>query len=224
VPGFFIFLKPISLEKKGNDTHQKSANLSNDHSHGGMGDARIAIISSNCEPHHFSCRSHHSFLQLFYHTHQYTGGHQFYISALSKKQILLFFSDNGVLTAVTIYILIVGLVYNIILRSQWNPKGLQLIVDNGLHTATPLLTLLYCFFYVSVKEVGWKQTPAWLIYPVLYLVYVLIRGSFSNFYPYFFINVSNLGYPIALQNAGLVSAAFLVVSFLLLWLGKMKRV
>lgn len=148
-----------------------------------------------------------------------------FTSLLFPKNISYsFFSNNGVLTAVTIYILIVGLVYNIILRSQWDPKGLQLIVDNGLHTATPLLTLLYWFFYVSVKNIRWQQTLRWLIYPVLYLAYVLLRGSFSNFYPYFFINVSNLGYQIALQNAGLVTVTFLVVSFLLLWLGKMKRV
>lgn len=141
-----------------------------------------------------------------------------------KNRSYSFFSNNAVLTAVTIYILIVGLVYNIVLRSQWDPKGLQLIVDNGLHTVTPLLTVIYWLLYVSVKEIRWQQTPRWLIYPVLYLVYVLIRGSYSNFYPYFFINVSDLGYNRAFQNAGLVTAAFLIVSFLLLWAGKNKRV
>ena len=143
---------------------------------------------------------------------------------LPKSSWHTFFSRNSVLTAITIYILIVGLVYNLVLRSQWNPQGLQLVVDNGLHTVTPLLALVYWFLYVSVKEIQWKQTFPWLIYPVVYLIYVLFRGSFSDFYPYFFINVSKLGYQISLQNAGLVTVAFLVVSFLLLWLGKMKKV
>lgn len=135
-----------------------------------------------------------------------------------------FFLRNTVLTAVTLYILIVGLVYNLVLRSLWNPQGLQLIADNGLHAITPILTLLNWFFYVSVKEIRWKQTAKWLIYPLLYLIYVLIRGSFSNFYPYFFINVSDLGYEIALRNAGFVTIAFLVVSILILLIGKMKSV
>lgn len=135
-----------------------------------------------------------------------------------------FFSRNTVLTAVTIYILIVGLVYNLVLRSQWNPQGLQLIADNGLHTATPLLTLLYWYAYVSVKNIKWNQTVTWLLYPFVYLIYALIRGSFSNFYPYFFIDVNKLGYSKALINAGYVTLAFMVVSLLLLGLGKIKRI
>lgn len=143
---------------------------------------------------------------------------------LPKSRWHSFFSRNTVLTAVTLYILIVGLVYNLVLRSQWNPQGMQLVVDNGLHAITPLLTLLNWFFYVSVKEIRWKQTAKWLIYPLLYLIYVLIRGWFSNFYPYSFINVSDLGYEIALRNAGFVTIAFLVVSILILLIGKMKSV
>lgn len=135
-----------------------------------------------------------------------------------------FFYKSNVLTAVTVYILIVGLVYNLVLRSQWNPQGLQLIVDNGLHTITPLLALIYWFFYVSVKNTRWQQIPRWLLYPILYLVFVIIRGVFSNFYPYFFIDISKLGYATALQNAGFVTAAFLIVSVVLLWIGKLKRI
>jgi hypothetical protein len=148
-----------------------------------------------------------------------------FTSLLSKKnKWYSFFSNNSVLSAITVYIFIVGLVYNLILRSQWNPQGLQLIVDNLLHSITPLLTLIYWFLHVSVRDVQWKQTTGWLIYPALYFVYVLIRGASSGFYPYFFVDVSKLGYQIALQNAGLVTVTFLAVSFLVLWLGKMKKV
>jgi hypothetical protein len=143
---------------------------------------------------------------------------------LPKSRWYSFFSRKTVLTAVTLYILIVGFVYNLILRSQWNPQGLQLLVDNGLHTITPLLTLFYWLVYVSAKNIKWYQTVSWLIYPFAYLIYALIRGSFSNFYPYFFINVDSLGYSKALINAGFVTAAFLVVALLLLGAGKIKRV
>jgi hypothetical protein len=115
-------------------------------------------------------------------------------------------------------------VYNLVLRSLWNPQGLQLLVDNLLHTITPLLALIYWFVYVSTKEISWKQTPVWMLYPFFYLIYVMIRGSFSNFYPYFFIDVSKLGYTKALTNAVYVTVAFFLISLLLLWLGKKKKV
>jgi hypothetical protein len=135
-----------------------------------------------------------------------------------------FFNRATTLTAVTVYIVIVGLVYNIVLRSQWNPQGLQLLADNLLHSLTPLLTLIYWFVFVSTKEISWKQTPSWMLYPLFYLVYVMIRGSFSDFYPYFFIDVTKLGYSQALMNAVYVTICFLLISLLLIWLGKKKKV
>ncbi len=143
---------------------------------------------------------------------------------LQKGKAFRFFSNAGVLTAVTVYIFIVGLVYNLVLRSLWNPQGWQLVADNLLHTVTPLLTLIYWFVYTSTKSISLKQTAGWLLYPLFYLVYVLIRGSFSNFYPYFFIDVSKLGYAKAFTNALYVTACFLFVAVLLTWLGKRKKV
>ncbi len=134
-----------------------------------------------------------------------------------------FFKQPSVITAVTVYILIVGLVYNLVLRSQWNPQGLQLLADNLLHTVTPLFALLYWIIYVPAKDISWKQTPAWMLYPLFYLVYVIIRGSFSNFYPYFFIDVSKLGYANAFTNALYVTSAFFIVALVLIWIGSKKK-
>nr|WP_294904612.1 Pr6Pr family membrane protein [uncultured Lacibacter sp.] len=144
--------------------------------------------------------------------------------SLQKGKAFHFFNKPGVITAVTVYILIVGLVYNLVLRSLWSPQGLQLLVDNLLHTVTPLLALVYWFAYVPAKQISWKQAPAWMLYPLFYLIYVMIRGSFSNFYPYFFIDATALGYAKAFVNAVYVTAAFLLVSLLLIWLGKKKKV
>lgn len=141
----------------------------------------------------------------------------------NKGKGFQFFNKPGVFTAVTVYILIVGLVYNLILRSLWNPQGWQLLADNLLHSVTPLLTIIYWIAYTSAKEIQWKETALWLFYPFIYLIYVLIRGAFSDFYPYFFIDAGKLGYTKAFTNAVYVTLAFLLVSLLLIWLGKKKK-
>jgi hypothetical protein len=143
---------------------------------------------------------------------------------LKERKAERFFKQPSVLTAVTVYILIVGLVYNLVLRSQWNPQGLQLLADNLLHSITPLFALLYWIVYVPAKEISWKQTPAWMLYPFFYLIYIMIRGSFSNFYPYFFIDVSKLGYTKAFTNAVYVTVAFFAVSLVLIWIGRKKKI
>ena len=144
--------------------------------------------------------------------------------ALQKGKAFNIFNNPGRLTAITVYILIVGLVYNLVLRSLWQPQGLQLIVDNLLHSVTPLLTLIYWFVYTSTQNINWKEPLAWMAYPLFYLIYVMIRGSFSDFYPYFFIDVSKLGYSKAFTNAVYVTLGFLIVSYLLIVLGKLRKV
>jgi hypothetical protein len=46
-------------------------------------------------------------------------------------------------------------------------------------------------------------------YPAAYLVYVLMRGEVSGVYPYFFIDVRNLGYDGVLLNVAGMSALFI---------------
>lgn len=126
---------------------------------------------------------------------------------------------SGILTAITIYILIVGLVYQIILRSTWDPKGLQKLVDELLHTIMPISVLTYWYLFEN-KRLNYGQILPWTIYPLLYLFYILIRGYFSDFYPYPFINVINLGYFQVFINSFWILFLFAVLSMFFVRIGK----
>ncbi len=131
-----------------------------------------------------------------------------------------FFSNPKTLTAITVYISMVGIAYNIILRSLWDPKGLQLIVDELLHSVIPLFFILYWLIFVPKTELYWKNVFPWLVYPFVYLVFILFRGAFSGFYPYPFINVNNLGYNKVFLNSGRLLIVFLTLSLLFVVIGK----
>jgi len=133
----------------------------------------------------------------------------------------LFFSKPGVITAITVYITIVGLVYNVILRFLWKPEGLQFIVDELLHTVIPLLCIVFWTVYVMKSALKWKDAFPWLIYPLVYIIVILIRGAMSGFYPYPFININDIGYNEVLINSGILSLGFLFFSFLYIAIGKM---
>ena len=144
-----------------------------------------------------------------------------FTSLLIKKQKpSTFFSKITTLTAITVYILIVGIVYNAILRFLWNPEGLQKVVDELLHTVIPVLCLIFWWKYVRSQKMKWNHAYVWLIYPLLYILYILIRGAVSGFYPYPFIDVTTLGYEKVLINSGLIAAAFLIISFILIAIGR----
>ena len=119
-----------------------------------------------------------------------------------------------VLTAILVYILTVGLTYNLILRSLWKPEGLQLLADNLLHSIIPLLYLVFWLIFVKKHTLQWNNFLPWLIYPLLYLIYVMIRGAIFGVYPYPFIDVAQIGYQKALLNAVMVTGVIVIFSLL----------
>ena len=129
-----------------------------------------------------------------------------------------YFSQGYVLTGVALYITIVGLVYNIILRSLWHPIGLLKITDELLHLINPILFVVYWLIFVPKERLKWTQSLNWLWFPFLYLVYILIRGAITQIYPYPFIDAGKLGYYSIVINSLLLLVVFLLLGLLLILL------
>lgn len=103
-------------------------------------------------------------------------------------------------------IVMVGLVYHALLARLWAPQGLVWWADQGLHSATPLLTLGW-WLTLGDRRVSLRDLPAWLMWPGAYAAYALIRGALTGFWPYPFLDAGLLGWPqVALNTAGLVLA------------------
>ena len=131
----------------------------------------------------------------------------------SKRQKLL--------TAILVYIMTVGLTYNTILRSLWKPEGLQLLADNLLHSIIPFLYLVFWIFFVRKQSLQWKDMFPWLIYPLGYLIYILIRGAYFRVYPYPFVDVAQLGYARVMLNSLGVTAVIIIFSLLFIGISKL---
>ena len=140
-----------------------------------------------------------------------------------KSKLGIFFSRITSLAAITVYILVVGMVYNLILRFLWAPKGLQLIVDELLHTVIPLLCVIFWWIYVRSKALKWKDAYPWLIYPLVYIFIILIRGAASGYYPYPFIDVNIIGYTKVFVNSGIFAVCFLGISLLFIAIGRISK-
>ncbi|WP_090024474.1 Pr6Pr family membrane protein [Chryseobacterium oleae] len=128
--------------------------------------------------------------------------------------------NSGILSALTVYILIVGLIYQILLRQTWNPTGMQRVADELLHSIIPVLVLIYWYLYEDKKALNYRIIPKWAVYPVIYFIYILVRGGFSGFYPYPFIDVTQLGLMKVVMNAFWIVLLFAGLSALLIRIGK----
>ncbi len=106
-----------------------------------------------------------------------------------------FFTRPSVLGGLVVSIVTVALGYNLLLRQRWHPAGLGRIADETLHVATPALYVVFWCLYVPKGGLRWADVLAWLLYPLGYLLYALLLGALSGFYPYYFLDVRTLGYP-----------------------------
>jgi hypothetical protein len=130
--------------------------------------------------------------------------------------------------AVTLYITITGVVYHLVLANPASPFAMaqperDLVEATGnqlLHTVVPLLALLDWTLPRSpghgadpTPRVRLRHAAFWLVFPLAYLGFALIRGLVTHTYPYPFVDAGVLGY-----GGVAVSAVGFAVAFWLLGL------
>jgi hypothetical protein len=119
-------------------------------------------------------------------------------------------------SAVATYIAVVMLVYLGVLQSLWAPRGAQWLADMLLHYALPLAYLAVWLWVMRKAGLRWYDPLLWLIYPAFYLAFVLVRGRWSGFYPYPFLDVGRIGYGQVALNVLALIAVFVVAGFAIL--------
>lgn len=131
-----------------------------------------------------------------------------------------FFLAPVVSSAIAVSIVVVNLAYNLLLRHLWSPEGFQFIADELLHDVMPLLFVIYWWRCVPKGQLRFRHIGAWVIYPLVYFGYVLLRGDLLGQYQYPFIDVLTLGYPQVFVNAGGLLAGFVLVALVVVGLDK----
>jgi hypothetical protein len=97
--------------------------------------------------------------------------------------------------AATLYMSVTGLVYITLLSG----------LEESLNTPTPWVNFVLHYLFPAVAFLDWfidrpavhvtfKKSLLWLVFPVAYIVYSLIRGPFVNWYPYPFLDPTTNGY------------------------------
>ncbi|WP_122611866.1 Pr6Pr family membrane protein [Pseudomonas viridiflava] len=132
------------------------------------------------------------------------------------------FLQPWVSSGIAVSIAVVGLAYSILLRHLWHPEGWQLVADELLHDVMPLLFLGYWWCCVPKGTLRLWHLPLWLIYPLVYFIYALLRGHLLGAYAYPFIDVAVLGYPQVLANAGGILVGFVLVGLLVIGLDRFR--
>jgi hypothetical protein len=101
-------------------------------------------------------------------------------------------------------ILITGLVYAIVLAPQLHLTGAALVATIGFHYVSPWAFVVAWLLFGPRPRIGWGTVAGAFIWPVVWLGYIFTQGAFTHWYPYPFLDVTEIGFGTALRNAALV--------------------
>lgn len=112
---------------------------------------------------------------------------------LSKKEKVFGLTIDVVRGAVVCYLLVAALIYTFFLANTTIPNRV-VWVDIVIHKILPAAGLLGWIIFPPRKKVKYRTVLGWVVFPVAYFIYLLIRGAFTNWYPYYFFDPRQNGY------------------------------
>jgi hypothetical protein len=102
-------------------------------------------------------------------------------------------------------IVITGVVHWFLLRpiSDIAP-GVPTLLDDVQHVLVPVITPIVWLVIGPHGHVRARTFAASLVFPLIYLVWTLVHGAATGWYPYPFIDIPTVGYRSALSVGGLI--------------------
>jgi hypothetical protein len=110
--------------------------------------------------------------------------------------------------AATVYMTITGITYSLLL-SDIDVNTPIPWINVVLHYTVPTIIVIDWLVDLPGKRISIRTSVLWLVFPLLYLVYSLIRGPIVNWYPYPFLDPRSSGYgTVAVMSVLIAAAAF----------------
>ncbi len=126
--------------------------------------------------------------------------------------------------AITTYIMTTGIVYFLFLRGM--EAELQTTipwVNFVLHTLLPLYALFDWLIAPSRNAVSFRRMWLWILYPLTYLLYTLIRGSLVDWYPYPFLDPRLDGYGQVFISSVMITLLIILCSSIVIGSRKLRN-
>ena len=121
------------------------------------------------------------------------------------------FAGPRMRAGVAVSIALVFIVYATVLARLWQPQGLFLLCDVLLHYVTPILFVLWWLLAGVDGSTRWRDMSWWVLYPLAYLAYALLRAPIAGEVPYPFLDAARTGWPSVIVWSLAITALFLAL-------------
>ena len=135
------------------------------------------------------------------------------VSLLPNSRIGKIFARPKVFGCVVTSMLWVGIGFHVLLSDYWSPDGMEAVTNYLNHYIVPSALLIIWLVFPPKTQIP-KWTPIfWEVYPVIYGIYIFLRGELIDKYPYPFFDVNVIGYPKALLNGLVILIVILGIGY-----------
>ena len=127
-------------------------------------------------------------------------------------------------------ILLTFIIFNFLLAGD-RPPQLNFYINSVLfHILLPIMYVLDWVLFYERKKIKWTYPLISVIFPVVYAIFIFIRAWILEFnpeapyiYPYFFLNLDELGVGGVIKWIGILSIVFIVIGYVLFGLDKISK-
>ncbi len=115
--------------------------------------------------------------------------------------------------APVLYLAITGIVFALLLSDM--PLVTVPFANTVLHKLMPVVMVADWLLEPPGRDLSFRSAISWLIYPIAWLVYTMVRGALIDWYPYPFLNPEVMG---GYGNVMLIIASIITTALILIWL------
>ncbi|QUH28659.1 Pr6Pr family membrane protein [Vallitalea guaymasensis] len=132
--------------------------------------------------------------------------------------------------AITLYISFTFVIYAVLLSGLWAPEGIEALLAFISHYITPVAFMIDWVFYEfkghKEDRYEWRNVVKWLVYPLVYLGYLLIYGGMTGRYFYPFLYVPKIGWDGLVVSVVVLCGCYIVAGGVYIAVGRVigKRV
>ncbi len=95
--------------------------------------------------------------------------------------------------AFTVYITLTFVLYALLLQIFSRSTGFGAFINVVLHYVTPIAFIIDWVLTETEIRYKWNYLAYWIIYPISYLVFTFIHGTFTGNYIYYVLDINTLG-------------------------------
>lgn len=127
--------------------------------------------------------------------------------------------------AAVMYAVTTFIVYGLLINGFDNPlTSGRHWTHTVLHQLMPVVMVLDLAIRPLTSRLGWRDVVIWMVYPIVFLAYSLVRGPLVDWYPYDFIDPAEQGgYDgVAVYVLG-ITVGFAAIATLVVWASNHRR-